>query len=49
MSIINIEEIRESNQIKKEKCKEVKEAMRDILSEEQLKGMEQNLGMQMKY
>lgn len=35
MRVINIEEIRESNQIKKEKCKEVKEAMRDILSEEQ--------------
>lgn len=36
MSIINIEEIRKSSQIKKEKCNEAKAAMRDILSEEQL-------------
>lgn len=36
MSTINIEEIRTSNQLKKEKCNEVKAAMRDILSEEQL-------------
>ena len=35
MSIIDIEEIRESNQLKKEKCEEVKAAMRDILSDEQ--------------
>ncbi len=40
MKVINIEEIRKSSQIKKEKCKEVKEAMRDILSEEQLKGFD---------
>ncbi len=36
MSIINIEEIRKSSQLKKEKCNEAKTAMRDILSEEQL-------------
>ena len=36
MSIINIEEIRTSSQIKKDKCNEAKAAMRDILSEEQL-------------
>lgn len=36
MDIINIEEIRTSNQLKKEKCIEAKEAMRDILSEDQL-------------
>lgn len=40
MKVINIEEIRKSSQLKKEKCKEVKEAMRDILSEEQLKGFD---------
>lgn len=36
MNIINIEEIRKSNQLKKEKCEEAKAAMRDILSEDQL-------------
>lgn len=36
MDVINIEEIRKSSQIKKEKCKEAKAAMRDILSDEQL-------------
>lgn len=36
MGIINIEEIRTSSQLKKEKCNEAKAAMRDILSEEQL-------------
>ncbi|RKI87883.1 hypothetical protein D7V94_20180 [Parablautia intestinalis] len=36
MSIVNIEEIRKSSQLKKEKCNEAKAAMRDILSEEQL-------------
>ena len=36
MSTINIEEIRTSNDLKKEKCNEVKEAIRDILSEDQL-------------
>ena len=36
MSTINIEEIRTSNQLKKEKYNEAKAAMRDILSEEQL-------------
>ena len=35
MSTINIEEIRTSNQLKKEKCNEAKVAMRDILSDEQ--------------
>ena len=37
MSIINIEEIRTSSQIKKDKCNEAKAAMRDILSDEQKK------------
>ena len=36
MSIINIEEIRKSSQLKKEKCNEAKAAMRDILSDDQL-------------
>lgn len=36
MGIINIEEIRKSNQLKQEKCSEAKEAMKGILSEEQL-------------
>lgn len=36
MSIISIEEIRTSNQLKKEKCNEAKAAMRDILLEDQL-------------
>lgn len=36
MDIINIEEIRTSNDLKKEKCNEAKEAIRDILSEDQL-------------
>lgn len=36
MGIINIEEIRTSSQLKKEKCEEVKATMRDILSAEQL-------------
>ena len=40
MSIINIEEIRKSSQLKKEKCNEAKTAMRDILSEEQLERFE---------
>lgn len=35
MNIINIEEIRKSSQLKKEKCEEAKAAMRDILSDEQ--------------
>ena len=35
MSTINIEEIRKSSQLKKEKCSEVKAAMRDVLSDEQ--------------
>lgn len=34
-TINNIEEIRKSSQLKKEKCEEVKAAMRDILSDEQ--------------
>lgn len=37
MSIINIEEIRTSSQIKKDKCNEAKAAMRDMLSDEQKK------------
>jgi len=36
MGIINIEEIRASNQLKKAKCDEAKAAMRDILSDDQL-------------
>ena len=36
MGIINIEEIRASDQLKKEKCSEIKAAMKDILSEDQL-------------
>lgn len=36
MNAINIEEIQTSNQLKKEKCNEAKEAIRDILSEDQL-------------
>lgn len=35
MNTINIEEIRESNSLKKEKCEEAKAAIRDILSDEQ--------------
>lgn len=35
MDTINIEEIRKSSQLKKEKCSEAKAAMRDILSDEQ--------------
>ena len=37
MKIIGIKDIRESNRLKKEKCTEAKEAMRDMLSDEQLK------------
>ena len=36
MKVINIEEIRESNELKKTKCNEIKYALRDILSEDQL-------------
>lgn len=36
MDIIPIEDIRESNRLKKEKCAEVKEAMHGILPAEQL-------------
>lgn len=36
MKVINIEEIRTSNQLKQAKCDEAKAAMRDILSEDQL-------------
>ena len=36
MDIINIEEIRASNQLKKSKCDEAKAAMKDILLEDQL-------------
>ena len=35
MSTINIEEIRKSSQLKKDKCSEAKAAMRDVLSDEQ--------------
>ena len=37
MKIIGIKDIRESNRLKKEKCRGAKEAMRDMLSDEQLK------------
>lgn len=37
MNIISIEEIQTSNQLKKSKCDETKAAMKDILSEGQLK------------
>ena len=37
MDVINIEDIWESNRLKKGKCREAKEAMRDMLSDEQLK------------
>lgn len=40
MYVVDIEEIRTSNQLKKEKCNEAKVAMRDILSEEQLERFE---------
>lgn len=36
MSIINIEEIRASDRLKKEKCEEAKAAIRDILSDNQM-------------
>ena len=36
MSIISIEEIRTSSQLKKQKCNEAKEAIRAILSGEKL-------------
>lgn len=36
MKVINIEEIRKSNELKKTKCNEAKDALRDILSEDQL-------------
>ncbi len=35
MDVINIEDIRESDRLKKGKCREAKEAMRDMLSDEQ--------------
>ena len=35
MSAINIEEIRASDRLKKEKCSEAKAAMMDILSDDQ--------------
>ena len=35
MNVVNIEEIQKSSQLKKEKCREAKVAMRDILSDEQ--------------
>lgn len=35
MNIINIEEIRESDRLKKEKCSEAKAAIRDILPDGQ--------------
>lgn len=40
MDVINIEDIRESDRLKKEKYREAKDAMRDILSGEQLEGFE---------
>lgn len=36
MDIINIEEIRASDRLKKEKCEKAKAAMRDILLDDQL-------------
>lgn len=36
MKVINIEEIRKSNQLKQAKCDEAKAAMRDILSDDQI-------------
>lgn len=35
MNIINIEEIRESDRLKKEKCNEARTAIRDILTDDQ--------------
>lgn len=35
MNVMDIEEIRESKQLKNEKCSEAKTAIRDILSDEQ--------------
>ncbi len=40
MSIINIEEIHTSDQLKKTKCDEAKAAMRDILSDDQLENFD---------
>lgn len=37
MGIINIEEIRASDRLKEEKCSEAKAAMRDILTDDQMK------------
>lgn len=48
MDAINIEEIRESNRLKKEKCKEAKAAMRDILSDEQLEKFDNVVGKVLK-
>lgn len=36
MGIINIEEIRTSSQLKKEKCNEAKAAIKEILPEDQI-------------
>lgn len=36
MDIINIEEIRASDRLKKEKCEEAKAAIRNILSDDQM-------------
>lgn len=36
MDIINIEEIRASDRLKKEKCEEAKATIRNILSDEQM-------------
>ncbi len=41
MCIINIEEIRASNQLKQVKCDEAKAAIKDILSDDQLEKFDQ--------
>lgn len=41
MCIINIEEVRASNQLKQVKCYEAKAAIKDILSDDQLEKFDQ--------
>lgn len=40
MVVITLEDIKESDRLKREKCSEMKEAMKNILSEEQLEKFE---------
>lgn len=40
MVVITLEDIKESDRLKREKCSEMKEAMKNILSEEQLEKIE---------